>query len=79
MVVFFLSDKSTLADKTAASIITHTGMSLSSDVYILIESEGVGIDFDNLSKVVNNYTIGTCIGFNVLNSLIFMVLGIYLD
>jgi len=52
---------------------------MSSDLYIIIESEGVGIDFDTLSKVINNYTVGTCIGFNVLIAFIFFILGMYLD
>jgi len=79
LISFFIDENSTFADKSAASICTHTGMAFASDVFLLVEAEGVGITFDNIGRQVTNYTVGTSIGFNHLNTLIFLFLGMYLD
>jgi len=51
MINFFLANPDTqYADKAAASLSTHTGMTFASDVFLLVESEGVGITWGNLDK-----------------------------
>jgi hypothetical protein len=79
MINFFITDSTPYSDKAGASISTHTGMAFASDVFLLVESEGVGINGTNLNRMVNNYTVGTSIGFNHLNTFIFLFLGMYLD
>jgi len=79
MINFFINENTPYADKAGASICTHTGMAFASDVFLLVESEGVGITSSNLDRMVNNYNVGTSIGFNHLNVIIFLFLGMYLD
>lgn len=54
-------------------------MSLATDVFLLIETEQKGITFSMLDKQLNNYTVGTCMGFCVFNIVFYMILFFYLD
>lgn len=48
-------------------------MSLASDVFLLVETEGVGIGWDKLGKTVNNFKVGTSIGLFFFNFIFFML------
>lgn len=54
-------------------------MSLASDVFLLVETEGVGIGWDKLGKTVNNFKVGTSIGLFFFNFIFFMLLALYFD
>jgi len=51
MINFFLTNPDTAyEDKALASLSTHTAMTFACDVFLLVESEGVGINWSNLSR-----------------------------
>ena len=54
-------------------------MALASDVFLLIESDSVGITWENLGERVLNYDIGTCMGMTIANIFVFIILSMYLD
>jgi len=79
VVQFVNQSNSTYSRKQAASIASHTAISLSCDVFLLAEAQGVGISWSTLNKKINNYTVGTSMGFCLLSSIIFFILFVYLD
>jgi len=80
IIIYFLQDsKIPFSTKTAASLSTHTGLNFAADVFLLIESEGIGINWSSLNRKVNNYTLGTNIGMTFVNIAIFLILSIYAD
>jgi len=50
-------------------------------IYLIIFylKKGVGIGWGDLSKLINNSSIGTSLGFYALNYGVFMILALYFD
>lgn len=48
-------------------------------MFLLVEAEGVGIGWGDLSQLVENASIGTSLGLFILNYVVFMVLALYFD
>jgi len=46
---------------------------------LLAEAQGKGIGWSDLNKKINNYDVGTSMGFCVLSSIMFFILFVYLD
>lgn len=54
-------------------------MSISSNVFLLVEAEDSGIGWGDLAKLIDNASIGTSLGLFILNYVVFMVLALYFD
>ena len=47
--------------------------------FIIVENEGIGITLLGMNTIINNFSIMNCIGLNILNSVIFSILGIFFN
>lgn len=81
MFQFILSSDSTVDESTnnAIAIISQSNLSIASDVFLLVETEGSGISWSSINKNINNFKIGSSIGLLILNCVVFMILALYFD
>ncbi|KAL4492594.1 hypothetical protein ABPG72_007707 [Tetrahymena utriculariae] len=81
MFKFIISSNSDATEQAnnVAALASQTGLSLASDVFLLVETEGVGIGWKDLGKEVNNFRVGTSIGLFIFNFVFFMLLALYFD
>lgn len=61
------------------SLSSHTALSFAADTYLLVETDGYGISFNNASDLVNKYSVSIQIYMTILNIIVFLVLAFYLD
>ncbi|CAG9326092.1 unnamed protein product [Blepharisma stoltei] len=67
------------SSKTAASLLPNVALALGCDVLSKFEDGQAGVQPDNTSSVINNYTYGTFLAFMVIDTVIFTILAVYLD
>ena len=80
MIAFFVdSDDVPTSQLTAASLSSHTGYSFALNLFLLVESESVGINNKNVGMIVEKYSISIYIGMAIVNILFFLIFGLYLD
>lgn len=65
--------------RRAGSISSHAGITFACDAFLLVETNGYGINFDNASELVAKYSVGIYIYMTIINILVFVILGLYLD
>lgn len=61
------------------SLASHTGMSFAMDTFLLVEVDGVGLGFDTASTLIEKYSVSIYIYMALINALVFLILGWYLD
>ena len=80
MIGFFInSDDMPTSTRTAASLSSHTGFSFALNLFLLVESESVGITNKTVGMIVEKYSISIYIGMAIVNILFFLIFGLYLD
>ena len=80
MIVFLInSDDMPTSQRTAASLSSHTGLSFALKLFLLVESESVGITNKTVGMIVGKYSISIYIGMTIVNILFFLIFGLYLD
>ena len=65
--------------KYSASLASHCGMVLASEIFLLIENEGTGFDWSTITKEVQHYSIAGCMGMTIANIALFSVLTWYCE
>lgn len=65
--------------KILISLSPHSAMSFAADTILLIEAQNLGLDGSNLGTMIQNYSVGICMGFCALNIVVFFLLALYLD
>lgn len=77
---FGLNDKNTDEDsKNAASLIPNVALALACNVLSGFEQGQSGVTFDNIFTAYQNYKFVTCLGFFILDTIIFILLAWYLE
>ena len=80
MIAFFVdSDDVPTSQLTAASLSSHTGYSFALNLFLLVESNSVGITNKTVDMLVEKYSISIYIGMTIVNILFFLIFGLYLD
>ena len=80
MIGFFVDgDDVPTPQKTAASLSSHTGFSFALNLFLIVESEAVGITNENVGLLVEKYSLSIYIGMTIVNILFFLIFGLYLD
>ncbi|CAG9334828.1 unnamed protein product [Blepharisma stoltei] len=65
--------------KTVASIFPNVALTLGCNVLAKLEDGQEGVQSSNTSTIVEHYSFGTCLAFLVVDSILFILLAIYLD
>lgn len=65
--------------KTFLSVIPQVAMQQLCQVFGNLEGSGIGLQFDNATEKINNYTYVTGLAMLVVSFAVFMLLGFYLD
>jgi ATP-binding cassette, subfamily A (ABC1), member 3 len=65
--------------KSAASLCSPVAFGLALDIIATLESNGVGVTWSNIGSTVNNYSFGTALLFLALDTVIYTILGWYLN
>lgn len=74
-----LTPSTNLGSKSAACLLSPVALALGVDQLAKAESTGIGINFGNANELVDNFTFNTCIGFLILDLLLYTILGLYFD
>lgn len=61
------------------SIFPQVAMNEISVVFGTLEGDGIGINFDNVTETVSNYTYVIGIVMLIISGIFFSILGLYLD
>jgi ATP-binding cassette, subfamily A (ABC1), member 3 len=61
------------------SLASHTGLSFAMDTFLLVEVNGYGLGFGNASGLIEKYSVSIYIYMALINALVFLILGWYLD
>jgi len=65
--------------KVGLSFFSIIGASLSSNLFMIINVQGQGITWSNLTMEIQNYTVAASLYMYAINILFFGLLGLYLD
>ena len=65
--------------KYLASLLTTVAVSLGSNNLTMLETNGIGLNMDNISDVYEYYSFTGCLLMMVASFFLFMTLGLYLD
>lgn len=65
--------------KSAASLCSPVAFGLALDIIATLESNGVGVTWANVGSTVNNYSFGTALLFLALDTVLYTILGWYLN
>ncbi|KAG4062461.1 ATP-binding cassette sub-family A member 3 [Phytophthora cactorum] len=82
-IMFFLSysfsDDTSEASRTCAALLPPISLSQGIGVIAKLESYGVGVNHDNASEDVNNFRLANAIGMQILDTVLYILLGKYFE
>ncbi|KAF1792011.1 P-loop containing nucleoside triphosphate hydrolase [Phytophthora cactorum] len=82
-IMFFLSysfsDDTSEASRTCAALLPPISLSQGIGVIAKLESFGVGVNHDNASEDVNNFRFANAIGMQILDTVLYILLGKYFE
>ncbi|ETP45729.1 hypothetical protein F442_07924 [Phytophthora nicotianae P10297] len=82
-IMFFLSysfsDDTSEASRTCAALLPPISLSQGIGVIAKLESFGVGVNHDNTSEEVNNFRFANAIGMQILDTVLYILLGKYFE
>ncbi|KAG3104403.1 ATP-binding cassette sub-family A member 3 [Phytophthora cactorum] len=82
-IMFFLSysfsDDTSEASRTCAALLPPISLSQGIGVIAKLESFGVGVNHDNASEDVNNFRLANAIGMQILDTVLYILLGKYFE